>query len=232
VLELGGKSVNLVLPGTDLAAASPAIHGRFLRNAGQGCASPTRLLVERDRVDEFVELAQAAFASIPLGDPRDPRTAIGPLITAAHRDRVTGFVAEARADGAELLAGSAGPPPPNRGWFVSPALLGGIGNDHRIAREEVFGPVAVLLPYDSVDEAVAVANDSSFGLSGNVFGPSVGEAIAVAGRLRAGHVTVNGGSGMRPDGPFGGLRRSGIGREGGEWGIREFLEPQQVQWPL
>jgi aldehyde dehydrogenase (NAD+)/betaine-aldehyde dehydrogenase len=229
VLELGGKSPNILLPGVDLAAVTEAAHLRYLRNAGQGCASPTRLLVHRDQYEEFLERSRKVFATVPVGDPWDPETVVGPVITAAHRDRVEGVVDSALADGAEVLARGSRPDGP--GYWVAPALVGGLPPHAPIAQEEIFGPVGVVLPYDTVDDAVEIANGVKYGLAANVYADDVAAARALAGRLRAGLVTVNGGGGLRPDGVFGGFKASGIGREHGEWGIREFLEPQHVQWP-
>jgi aldehyde dehydrogenase (NAD+) len=231
VMELGGKSANIILPGTDLSVALPAVHGRYVRNAGQGCASPTRILVHRNQYADFVDASAEWFDRVPVGDPLQPETLVGPVITSAHRARVEGFVDDAVANGAKIVAGAQRYTQGSTGYFVAPSLIGAVKNSARVAQEEIFGPVGVLLPYDDIDDAVNITNDTVFGLSGNVYGPSIAGAIAVARRLRSGHITINGGAAMRPDGPFGGLKQSGFGREGGEWGIREFLEPQQVQWP-
>jgi aldehyde dehydrogenase (NAD+) len=230
ILELGGKSPNLLLPGVDLAAITEAVHLRYLRNAGQGCASPTRLLVHRNQYDEFAERSRKVFEAVPVGDPWDPATVVGPVITAAHRARIDDVVSSALADGAELIA--RGARPDGAGHWVAPALVGGMSPGAPIAQEEIFGPVGVVLPYDTVDEAVELANGVQYGLAANVYADDVDAARSLAGRLRAGLVTINGGGALRPDGVFGGFKASGIGREHGEWGIREFLEPQHVQWPV
>ncbi|GEL27047.1 aldehyde dehydrogenase [Pseudonocardia sulfidoxydans NBRC 16205] len=227
VLELGGKSPALLLPGADLVAAAEAVHLRYLRNAGQGCQSPTRILVPHRRLPEFVEISHELYARVRVGDPTDERVMVGPVISAAHRARVLGFVDEALAGGGTVLAGG-GRPADRRGYFVSPTLIGGVSNAAKISREEIFGPVAVVLPYSSVDDAIQIANDSELGLAAAVFGDE-DEALAVADRLEAGTVTINGGGGFRPDAPMQGWKQSGVGTENGEAGIEEFLAIQHVQ---
>lgn len=231
VLELGGKSPNILLPGADIAAVTPAVHARYLRNAGQGCASPTRILVERGRYEEFVAASRSFFSQVVVGDPFDEHTLVGPVISAAHRDRIAVHVTAALAQGGEVLAGGE-PVDYDRGWWSPPTVIGGLDNSAPICQEELFGPVSVVLAYDDVEHAVGIANDTIYGLSANVYGPSQPECLRVAARIRAGYVTINGGGGVRADAPFGGMRASGIGRESGEWGVREFLEPQQIQWSL
>jgi aldehyde dehydrogenase (NAD+)/betaine-aldehyde dehydrogenase len=228
VLELGGKSPDIVLPDFELTDESVlGIHSRYLRNAGQGCASPTRILVHEDGRDEFLEITRRVFATVGVGDPWDTGTIVGPLIRPEHRARVEGFVERACAAGGRVLAGGGRPDRP--GWFVNPTLVGDVAPDAEIAQEEIFGPVGVLLTYRDVDEAVAIANNSKFGLAAYIHGDE-STARALAPRLRAGSVYINGGGGLRPDAPFGGWGASGIGREWGEDGIREFLEPQHIQW--
>jgi acyl-CoA reductase-like NAD-dependent aldehyde dehydrogenase len=229
-LELGGKSPTVLLPGTDLnPQVILPIHFRYLRNAGQGCAAPTRVLVHRSQYDEFVELTQAAWSAARVGSPWEEETVVGPLITPQHRDRVQGYVDEALEMGGHVVAGG-GMPDRETGWWVMPTLLGGLPNDARVAQEEIFGPVGMVMAYDDVDEAIRVANDSRYGLAAHVYGPDLKQCFEVGGQLRAGSLYINGGGGFRPDAPFGGFKASGIGREIGELGIREFLEPQHVQW--
>jgi aldehyde dehydrogenase (NAD+) len=230
VLELGGKSAAIVLPGADLAAIAMPLHGRYLRNSGQGCQSPTRLLVPQGQFDDFIDLARGAYARIPVGDPLLPETMAGPLITQAHRARVEGFVQRALDGGARIMVGG-GRPDMAKGWFMNPTLIGQVSNDAEIARQELFGPVAVVMPYRDVDQAVAIANDSELGLAAHVFGP-LDQAKAIAPRLRAGTVYVNGGGGFRVDSVISGWKQSGIGREWGDDGIMEFLLPQHIQWAL
>jgi aldehyde dehydrogenase (NAD+)/betaine-aldehyde dehydrogenase len=228
VLELGGKSPGIVLPGADLERISLPLHGRYLRNAGQGCQSPTRLLVHASQYDDFVDAARATFKRVPVGDPWSPNTLIGPLIRESHRARVEAYVERALAKGGTVLAGG-GRPDLARGWFVNGTLLGGLSNHSEIARSELFGPVAIVIPYEHLDDAVAIANDSEFGLAAHIFGAQ-DEALAVATRLRVGTVAINGGGNFRVDSVLAGWKQSGIGREWGEQGIREFLEVQHIQW--
>lgn len=230
VLELGGKSAAIVLPGADLAAVALPLHGRYLRNAGQGCQSPTRLLVQEKQFDDFIEASRDAYTKIQVGDPWDPASLAGPLITEAHRARVEGFVNRAVRDGGRILVGG-GRPDINRGWFMNPTLIGGVSNQAEISRQELFGPVAVAIPYRDVDQAVAIANDSELGLAAHIYGP-LDAAKAVAERLRVGTVYINGGGQLRLDAVMGGWKQSGIGLEWGEDGVREFLEPQHIQWAI
>jgi aldehyde dehydrogenase (NAD+) len=229
VLELGGKSAAIILPSAPIADLVQSIHYRYLRNAGQGCASPTRILVHESKLDEFSEMSRSVFDGVTVGDPWDQQTLVGPVISRQHRERVLGYIDGARsAGGHEVATGSL--PDTDRGWWVRPTLIGGLDNSAQINQEEVFGPVATLIPYRTVDEAVAIANDSSYGLHASVFG-AFDEAMALAPRLDVGLVTINGGGRVRPDAPNGGWKESGIGRERGEAGIRAYLEPVTVQWP-
>lgn len=230
VLELGGKSPGIVLPGADLSKVSMPLHGRYLRNAGQGCQSPTRLLVPQSMFDDFIDGAREAFVAIPVGDPLDPATMAGPLITEAHRARVEGYVGRALSAGGKMLAGG-GRPKRERGWFMNGALIGGLDNRSELARAELFGPVAMVIPYRDIDEAVDLANDSIFGLAASVFGP-LDVARDVATRLRAGTVQINGGGAFRVDSVLAGWKQSGTGREWGEDGVLEYLETQHVQWVI
>ncbi|MER5437703.1 aldehyde dehydrogenase family protein [Streptomyces sp. NPDC002790] len=229
VLELGGKSAAIVLPTADPEAVVAPIHSRYLRNAGQGCASPTRILLHESQAAAFLARSREYFASVSVGDPWDPETLVGPVISARHRENVLGYIESALADGGEILA--RGHSPEGRGWWVAPTLIGGLGNEARVNQEEIFGPVATVQTYRGIDEAVALANDSTFGLHATVWGP-MEEAAALAPRLDAGQVSLNGGGAKRPDAPNGGWKNSGIGREFGEAGIREFLEPVHIQWPV
>ncbi|PXY29385.1 betaine-aldehyde dehydrogenase [Prauserella coralliicola] len=228
-LELGGKSANIVLPGCDVEDFAVEMHLRWSRNGGQGCAALARLLVHESLYDRFLEAGAAAFDQMKVGDPWDPATNIGPMIRPDHRERVQGFIDGSLADGGEVLL-SVGTPVPDKGYFINPVLLGGLPHTARAVQQEIFGPVAVILPFRDTDEAIRLANDTAFGLAANVWAPDLGEGRRVAERLRAGTVWVNGGGAMRPDAPFGGSGRSGIGREIGEWGIHEYLEPRHIQW--
>jgi aldehyde dehydrogenase (NAD+)/betaine-aldehyde dehydrogenase len=228
VLELGGKSACILLPDTDLNAITKPLLLRLFRNAGQGCQVPSRILVHRDQYAGFAERARAAIDDVVIGDPWDDATEVGPLIDARHKARVQQFIDEAVAQGADVLA-AARLPQFERGHWIAPTLVGGVKNDARIAQEEVFGPVGVVLTYEDPDEAVAIANDTQYGLAAYVYGADKQAALDIGARLRAGSVFVNGGA-LRPDAPSGGFKRSGIGREQGEEGILEFLEPQHLRW--
>lgn len=230
VLELGGKSPNIVLPGTDIKAVVPPSVMRFCRNSGQGCGATTRTFVPQEDYEEYVLRTQEFFGTLAAGDPLDPATAIGPLIRGEHRARVEGFVERAVASGGQVVAGG-GRPGIEKGYFMNPTLVSGVSNAAEIAQEELFGPVGVILPYTDIDEMVRRANDSKYGLNANVWGPT-SDAIAVARLIRSGGVTVNGGSPQRADVPFGGYKRSGIGREMGEEGFLEFFESKSIQFPL
>jgi aldehyde dehydrogenase (NAD+)/betaine-aldehyde dehydrogenase len=228
-LELGGKSPSLVLPGFDYTPWVYDLHARYLRNGGQGCAAPARILVPEESYDDFCEQSRDAFARIKTGDPWDPETIVGPMIRPDHLEYVRAQVDRALDSGADLVA--RGPDHgQERGWFTSPVLIGGVAPDDPIAQDEIFGPVGIVLPYRDVDDGIAQANATAFGLSANVYCGDPAEGVALARRLRSGAVVINGGGPFRPDAPFGGFRDSGFGREYGEWGVREFLDTQHVQW--
>lgn len=228
VLELGGKSPAVILPGADLElAVAPSIL-RFCRNAGQGCGATTRILVHRGDYADFLDRARQVIAALPVGDPYDEATEVGPLISAEHRDRVEAYVARATDKGATVLAGGGRPDRP--GFFLSPTLVGDVHPDDEIAQDELFAPVAVVLVYDTVDEAVAMANNSRYGLNALVWGEPE-QAREVAGRLETGTVAINGGGGSRPDVPWVGAKQSGIGMEMGEDGFAEFFTVKHLQWP-
>jgi aldehyde dehydrogenase (NAD+) len=226
VLELGGKSAAIMLPGTDLAKYAYSLHARYARNAGQGCGSPTRILIEQSRAREFAELSQAAYKKIKVGDPRDPATVVGPVITAQQRDRVERGVEAAVKAGARIIAGGGRPDIP-KGWFMNPVLVGDLDNSASIARNELFGPVSVVLTYQTVEEAIQIANDSDLGLKAYIFGDRK-ECLRIAPELRVGTVQINGGSPLRADAPMNGYKHSGLGAEWGEDGMREFLRPQHI----
>jgi betaine-aldehyde dehydrogenase len=228
--ELGGKSAAIVLPDAPLETTVAGLVGGAMGNNGQLCAALTRILLPRSRYDEFVTALTAAVSALTVGDPADRATDIGPVINEAARDRVEGFLARARDDGATLLTGGQRPDLP--GWFVAPALVEAT-NDMEIAREEVFGPVAVVVAYDDAGrdeaaEAVAIANDSRYGLVGAVWSADTERAAAVAGRLQAGSIAVNSTAVLDFGSPFGGFKQSGIGREGGPEGIAGFVEHQAI----
>ncbi|HEX5945614.1 MAG TPA: aldehyde dehydrogenase [Acidimicrobiales bacterium] len=230
-LELGGKSAAIVCDDADLAVAIPRIVGGGMHLSGQVCGAHTRILVARSRYDEAVEAAVAAADAIPYGDPFDPKTVVGPLVAERQRDRVEGFIASALADGARAVAGGVRPAHLPRGWYVPPTILAGVDNGMRVAREEIFGPVLSFIPVDSEDDAVRIANDSRYGLSGGVWTADDAHGLAVARRMRTGSVAVNGSYPPFPLVPFGGLKESGIGRELGPEGLRAYLEPRSIGVP-
>ncbi|MFI9833149.1 aldehyde dehydrogenase family protein [Streptomyces sp. NPDC051913] len=221
-LELGGKSAMLVLDDADLTQAATMAAFTVCTHAGQGCGITSRLLVPRARHEEAVHLVKAMLGRVPYGDPSDPATHMGPLISERQRAKVHGLVERAVADGARLVTG--GRPVEREGFFYEPTLLADVDPASEIAQEEIFGPVLVVIPYDDEDDAVRIANDSVYGLSGAVIGADEDRAVAVARRVRSGSFSINGGLFFGPDAPFGGFKQSGIGREMGVPGLEEFLE--------
>ncbi len=231
VLELGGKSADVLLPGTDVASLAMRCVLGWTGNAGQGCSSLTRTLVHRPDYDRYLAAAVASAEALGCGDPRDEKTVVGPLVSAAQRARVSGYVDRAVEAGAQVLTGGKPPGAFGKGYYYEPTVITGVGNSAEIAQDELFGPVSVVLPYDDVDEAVELANDTIYGLAANVWGPTAA-AVGVAHRIRAGTVTVNGGGPMLGDHPWGGYKQSGLGREGGVLGFAEFFETKHILWPL
>jgi aldehyde dehydrogenase (NAD+) len=229
-LELGGKSVNLVLDDADFSSVGP-LSSAVCFHGGQGCAIPTRLLAPRSRYDEAVEAAAAAFRDVRYGDPEDPANLMGPLISSRQRERVLGYIEQGRREGARLVVGGGRPPHLGTGWFVEPTLFADVENSMTIAREEIFGPVLVVIPYDDDDDAVRIANDSPFGLSGMITSGDLDRAKAVAARIRTGTLGLNGGIYYGADAPFGGYKDSGIGRQCGIEGLEVFTETKTVAWP-
>jgi len=223
-LELGGKSAFLVLDDADLAGACSMAGFTASMHAGQGCAITTRLVVPRARYDEAVQAAAATMSGIRPGDPNDPGTICGPVISARQRDRVQSYLDLALAEGGTFACGGGRPADRDRGFFIEPTVIAGLTNDSRVAREEIFGPVLTVIAHDGDDDAVRIANDSPYGLSGSVFSADPERAAAVADRLRVGTVNVNGGVWYSADVPFGGYKQSGIGREMGVAGFEEYLE--------
>jgi aldehyde dehydrogenase (NAD+) len=228
-LELGGKSAFIVMDDADLSLATMFSGFTICSHAGQGCAITSRLLVPEPKLDEAVEQVAGVLAGVPYGDPRDPGTMMGPLISEAQRQRVDGYVQGAVAEGATAVTGGKAPDRP--GYFYEPTLLTGVDPDATVAQEEVFGPVLVVHGYRDDDDAVAIANNSIFGLSGAVFGTDPERATGVARRIRAGTISVNGGMYYGPDAPFGGYKQSGIGREMGVPGLEEYLELKTIARP-
>lgn len=223
VLELGGKSALIVRPDADLRLAAAIGFGGFVTHCGQGCNLLTRHVVHRSVRDEYLALLRAMLEHVKIGDPQDASTTLGPLIREVARQRAEKYVAHALEDGATLIAGGARPADLDKGFFFQPTLFADVANDHRLAQEEVFGPVGAVIDYDSDDEAIAIANDSRFGLSGGICSADVGRAYEMALRIRTGGVALNGGPGwMSSQAPFGGIKRSGHGRENGHEGLNEF----------
>ena len=229
-LELGGKSVNLVLDDADLASAVPGA-AMVCFHAGQGCAMPTRLLLPRSRHDEAVELLADAFAGVSYGDPADPSNLMGPLVSARQRERVLGYIEQGRAEGARLVCGGGVPEHLPTGWFVEPTLFVDVDSSMTIAQEEIFGPVLVVIPFDDDDDAVRIANDSPYGLSGMITSGDLERGKSVARRIRTGTLGINGGIWYGADAPFGGYKQSGIGRQCGLEGLEIFTETKTVGWP-
>ena len=219
-LELGGKSAAIVLDDADFGTAAVFSAFSMVTHAGQGCALTSRILVPRKHHDEIVELIKTNFSHVRYGDPNDPKTYMGPLISERQRDKVDGMVKRAVEAGATLVTGGEKKDP---GYFYTPTLLTNVDPDAEIAQEEVFGPVLVVIAYEDDDDAVRIANNSIYGLSGAVFGGQE-RALAVARRIRTGTFSINGGNYFSPDSPFGGYKQSGIGREMGKAGLEEFLE--------
>jgi aldehyde dehydrogenase (NAD+) len=223
-LELGGKSANVILDDADVTRAVKVGVGNAFLNSGQTCTAWTRMLVARSRYDEAVALAAKAAASHSIGDPFDDATRLGPLVSSSQRSRVLGFVERASA---RLVAGGLDAPVPSAGHFVAPTVFADVDPASELAQEEIFGPVLSIIPFDSDDDAVAIANNSRYGLAGGVWGSS-DRALAVARRLRTGAVDVNGGA-FNPFAPFGGYKQSGVGRELGDYGLAEFQQTKAIQ---
>ncbi|MFV2100977.1 aldehyde dehydrogenase family protein [Micromonospora sp. LOL_024] len=227
-LELGGKSANVILDDADLPTAVKVGVGNAFLNSGQTCTAWTRMLVHRARYDEALDLVAKATESYRLGDPLDPGTRLGPLVSASQRDRVREHIARGLADGGRLVAGGPDAPVPQQGWFVAPTVIADVDPDSALAQEEVFGPVLAVIPVDDDDHAVAVANNSRYGLAGAVFSGDEERALRVARRLRTGAVDINGAQ-FNPMAPFGGYKQSGLGRELGLHGLEEFCEVKAIQ---
>ncbi|SEP10517.1 aldehyde dehydrogenase [Trujillonella endophytica] len=230
-LELGGKSAAIVLDDADLGTVLPALVHGGMHLSGQVCGAHTRVLVPRSRYAEAVDAAAAAAAHIAVGDPHDPATVVGPLVAERQRARVEGYIASALGDGARAAAGGGRPAHLPRGWYVEPTILADVDNSMRVAREEIFGPVLCLIPYADEDEAVRIADDSPYGLSGGVWSADPARGVRIAKRVRTGSIAVNGTYPPFPLVPFGGFKQSGLGRELGPEGLTAFLEPRSIGLP-
>ncbi|MHB1518804.1 MAG: aldehyde dehydrogenase family protein [Acidimicrobiales bacterium] len=230
-LELGGKSADIILDDADFEdrlsmAWTVCVHG------GQGCVMLTRMLLPRSRYEEGMAIIEAGFATVPYGDPTDPGNLQGPQISALQRDRVLGYIDEGVEQGARLVTGGKRPSQFEKGYYVEPTLFADVDNSMSIAREEIFGPVLVVIPFDDDDDAVRIANDSPYGLGVGVTSASEERAISVARRIRAGTVSINGGIWYGADAPFGGYKSSGVGRQNGREGFEQYLETKTYAGPL
>ncbi len=230
-LELGGKSAMIVCDDADFASVVPG-GSMVCVHAGQGCAMQTRMLLPRSRYDEGVELVTAAMGTVPYGDPTDDGVLMGPVVSARQRDRVLGYIEKGQEEGAKLVYGGGRPAHLPKGWYVEPTLFVDVDNSMTVAQEEIFGPVLCVIPYEDDDDAVRIANESRYGLSGGVFSGSEERATAIARRIRTGSISVNGGMWYGGDSPYGGYKDSGIGRQCGIEGLEQYLETKAIAWPL
>ena len=230
-LELGGKSATIVLEDADFSQAcllgiAPCVH------AGQGCAIPTRMLLPRSRYDEGVAILEAMYKNLAPGDPQSPGTLCGPVISARQRERVLGYIQKGIDEGARLLVGGTDSPAGlDKGFWVKPTLFVDVDNAMAIAQQEIFGPVLAVIPYDDEEHAIRIANDSIYGLAGNIMSGSLERALAVARRLRTGFIGLNGAAAYGADAPFGGYKASGIGRQNGYAGFDQYTEIKSVAYP-
>jgi acyl-CoA reductase-like NAD-dependent aldehyde dehydrogenase len=228
-LELGGKSASIICDDADLSAAIPALTPVSMPFSGQICFAQTRVLVPESRHDEVLDAYRTAVESIKLGDPWDPEVGMGPLAMRRQQERVLDYIAVGRQEGAKLVTGG-GRGQFNQGFFVEPTIFDDVTSDMRIAQEEIFGPVVSIIRYRDDEDAIRIANDSQFGLSGTVFTGDVARGERIARGVRTGNVSVNGLQ-IEPFAPFGGYKQSGLGREGGPEGLEPFLETKTIYLP-
>ena len=228
-LELGGKSAAIILDDADLATTIPGLLPYGIMNNGQACVAQTRFLAPESRYDEVVEAVTEAMKALKVGDPTEMDTDVGPLIAERQRDRVEGYIAKGLAEGARITTG--GGRPDLEGWFVEPTLFAGVDNSMTIAQEEIFGPVLSVIPYSDEADAIRIANDSDYGLSGSVWTSDVDHGVDVARQVRTGTYTVNGFA-MEWSAPFGGFKSSGVGRELGPEGLSAYLESKTINLPM
>ncbi len=226
-LELGGKSAAIICADADLDATVAGLMSASLMNNGQACVAQTRILVQRDRYDDTVDALTAAVANMVVGDPMDPATEIGPLTSSRQRERVEGYITAGRDEGASVALGGGRPAGLDRGWYVEPTVFTGVDNSMRIAQEEIFGPVLAVIPYGDESEAIAIANDSPYGLSGSVWSADNARATDIARKIDTGTVSVNGFM-IEFCSPFGGYKDSGLGRELGPEGLSHYLEMKSI----
>src|SRR5579875_3156794 len=230
-LELGGKSAAIILEDVDLTAAVPMLVFSGVMNTGQGCVNQTRILAPRSRYDEIVEAVSNFVQSLPVGLPSDPAAQLGPLISEKQRSRVEGYIAKGIEEGARLVCGGGRPEGLDSGYFVQPTVFADVDNKMTIAQEEIFGPVLSIIPYDSEDDAIRIANDSVYGLAGSVWTADVPHGIEIAEKIRTGTYAINWYA-FDPCCPFGGYKNSGIGRENGPEGVEHFTQQKSVLMPM
>jgi aldehyde dehydrogenase (NAD+) len=230
-LELGGKSATVILEDQDFGAVIPMVGAMVCTHAGQGCAIQTRTLLPRSRYDEGLEMIAAAFEKIPYGDPTSPGNLMGPLVSKRQQERVLGYIEKGKQEGARVVVGGGKPAHLEKGFFVEPTVLADVDPDSTVAQEEIFGPVVCVIPYEDDADAVRIANNSIYGLSGGVWSGSVDRALEVARQIRVGTMSINGAQWFHVDTPFGGYRQSGVGRENGVAGFEEYLETKVIAVP-
>lgn len=230
LLELGGKGACIVCDDADLEKAVTGLVSVWGFHSGQICTAPTRAIVHRSVADKLAAGLVAAAPHLPIGPPEADTTVIGPVISAPHRDRIESYIQSGADEGGDLLVDGRRPSGVDRGFYVGPTLLAGCRNDMKAVREEIFGPVIVIVPYDDDDEAVAIANDSEYGLADYVFSEDTAKAYGIAKQLEAGHVGINTAQ-RNHEAPFGGFKMSGVGRDGGDFGMHAYTEMQSIVWP-
>lgn len=230
-LELGGKSAHILLDDADLDVQIPLAARWVTAHAGQGCHLPTRLLAPRSRYDEIVARVAAEMEQIPYGDPNDPEVHMGPVISARQHERILAYLRIGQDEGARLVTGGARPAHLDKGFFIEPTVFADVDNAMRIAQEEIFGPVLAVIPYDDEDDAVRIANDSPYGLAGNISSADPERALRVASRLRVGVARINSADPYAADAPFGGYKQSGLGRQNGVEGFEQYLQTKTVGLP-
>jgi aldehyde dehydrogenase (NAD+) len=230
-LELGGKSAAIILDDADLDSTLPMLAFSGVMNSGQACVAQTRILAPRSRYDEIVEKVSAAVAAMPVGTPDDPASMIGPLISEKQRERVESYIKKGAEEGARLVTGGGRPEGLDNGYFVQPTVFADVDNSMTIAQEEIFGPVLAVIPYETEEDAIRIANDSEYGLAGSVFTTNYPRAMEVAKKIRTGTYAVNMYA-FDPGAPFGGYKNSGIGRENGPEGIEQYVEHKSVLLPF
>ena len=229
-LELGGKSAAIVCADADPDTIVPALANASVINSGQACAAQTRILIPRARYEEYVAALASAYECMKMGDPADPATELGPMIHERHFQRVKAYIQIGLDEGARLVTGGKTPAELEPGYFIEPTLLADVTNDMRVAREEIFGPVVCAIPYDDIDDAIRIANDSDMGLSGSVWTSDVEAGVNIGRQIHAGNFSVNGFT-MDVAAPFGGYKSSGLGRELGEEGLHDYLESKTINLP-